>query len=93
MNIYERIDKDEKIKVEEKNNIKNETINHLLSYINKEMKSFKKTGSTLSVEKTLQKIEKAVDSNKSEDLLKVLNRSRRVSLGLLFDFVGGRTGC
>ena len=81
----ERIGKDEKVRVNELNSIKNATTNHLLSYINKEIKSFKKRGRSLSIEKTLQKLQKAIDSNKTEDLLKVLNRSRRVVLGIVVD--------
>ena len=51
---------------------------HMLSFVNKEVKSIRKTGNQMNVDVALSKLQECIDGNDAAGAIKVLKQSRRV---------------
>ena len=52
---------------------------HMLSFVNKEVKTLRKTGNPMNVDVAVAKLQECIDKRDSSEAVKVLKQSRRVS--------------
>ena len=51
---------------------------HMLSFVNKEVKTLRKTGNPMNIDVAVSKLQECIDKRDSSETIKVLKQSRRV---------------